>query len=152
MEQQTKGYKVTDNNLQCRGYQFEVGKRFKQSGRLEICNNGFHFCQRANDCFEYYDFNPNNRVFEVIGHGDIITENDKSCVLEIEFARELTWLEVLVLVNTGKDNTGRSNSGNRNSGNSNSGNSNSGNWNSGYSNSGNRNSLRSRIGYSVRRA
>ena len=140
-----KGYKVTDSNMQCRGFQFELGKKFSVKGPLSLCNNGFHFCQTLAACFNYYSFDRTNRVFEVTTGEDAITEGDKSCATMIFFDRELSWDEVLRLANTGIDNTGHSNSGNRNSGNRNSGNrnsgdSNSGNWNSGNRNSGNRNS------------
>jgi hypothetical protein len=136
----TTGYKVTDSEMKCRGYQYALNKRFKEKGKLSICNNGFHFCEKVNHCFNYYDFDRNNRVFEIKAFDEIETYGDKSCCLEIELVRELSWEEVLKLANTGMDNTGHSNSGNWNSGNWNSGNSNSGNSNSGDSNSGNSNS------------
>jgi len=147
MENVIRGYKVADSNGQCRGYQFEVGKRYKHAGDIKICESGFHFCIKASHCFSYYSFTPDNKVFEVIGYGDSQTKGDDSkvCVGEIEIVRELTWQEVLVVSNEGKNNTGHSNSGDRNSGYYNSGNynngdSNSGNYNSGDYNSGGRNS------------
>ena len=56
-------------------------------------------------------------------------DGDKSCTNKIRIDRELTWHEVLDLVNIGKDCTGLCNSGDWNSGNRNSGNRNSGDWN-----------------------
>jgi hypothetical protein len=138
--QVTKGFKVTDKNMQCRGYQFEMGKEFTEKGTLSLCNNGFHFCEKLNSCFNYYSFSSENRVFEIEAIGKVKSEGDKSAALQIRFVRELTWAEVLNMANTGIDNTGHSNSGNWNSGDSNSGDRNSGNWNSGYRNSGNWNS------------
>jgi hypothetical protein len=138
--QVTKGFKVTDKNMQCRGYQFEMGKEFTEKGTLSLCNNGFHFCEKLNSCFNYYSFSSENRVFEIEAIGKVKSEGDKSAALQIRFVRELTWAEVLNMANTGIDNTGHSNSGNWNSGNWNSGDRNSGNWNSGYRNSGNWNS------------
>jgi hypothetical protein len=86
-------------------------------------------------------------VAEVIALGDVDIENDdsKCATNKIQIVRELSWHEVLELVNLGKGCTGLCNSGNRNSGNRNSGlcnsgNRNSGDWNSGDWNSGNRNS------------
>jgi hypothetical protein len=67
-------------------------------------------------------------------------DDSKIATNHIKIIKELSWHEVLDLVNIGKNNTGNSNSGHRNSGDSNSGNRNSGDSNSGYSNSGNRNS------------
>lgn len=134
------GYKVTDKNMQCRKYQYEIGKTFKTEGALELCKNGFHFCKKLVHCFSYYEFSPENRVFEVIAGGDILEDGDKSVCQEITFIRELNWGEVLELCNSGNSNSGYRNSGNRNSGDCNSGSWNSGDWSSGNSNSGNSNS------------
>ena len=137
-----KGFKVFNSDWTCRGFQFEVGKTFTEDVTPVCCDRGFHFCTKAADCFKYYDFNPDNKVAEVEALGDIDTNNDdsKCSTNKIHIIREITWQEVLDLVNLGKACTGLCNSGNRNSGNRNSGNRNSGNWNSGNWNSGNRNS------------
>ena len=137
-----RGYKVFNPDWTCRGFQFEVGKTFTEDVEPKCCDKGFHFCTKATDCFKYYSFDPNNKVAEVEALGDIDTNNgdSKCCTNKIHIIREITWHEVLDLVNLGKACTGRYNSGNRNSGNYNSGNYNSGNRNSGNYNSGNRNS------------
>ena len=137
-----KGFKVFNSNWTCRGFQFEVGKTFTEDVTPVCCDRGFHFCTKAADCFKYYDFNPDNKVAEVEALGDIDTNNDdsKCCTNKIHIIREITWQEVLDLVNLGKACTGLCNSGNRNSGDWNSGDWNSGNRNSGNRNSGNRNS------------
>ena len=137
-----KGFKVFNSDWTCRGFQFEVGKTFTEDVTPVCCDRGFHFCTKAADCFKYYDFNPDNKVAEVEALGDIDTNNDdsKCSTNKIHIIREITWQEVLDLVNLGKACTGLCNSGNRNSGDWNSGDWNSGDWNSGDWNSGNRNS------------
>ena len=142
-----KGFKVFNSDWTCRGFQFEVGKTFTEDVTPVCCDRGFHFCTKAADCFRYYSFDPDNKVAEVEALGDIDTNNDdsKCSTNKIHIIREITWQEVLDLVNLGKActglcNSGNRNSGNRNSGNRNSGNRNSGDWNSGDWNSGNRNS------------
>ena len=135
-----KGYKVFNSDWTCRGFQYEVGKTYEHEGEISPCNSGFHFCKRAVDCFNYYPFNSNNRVAEVEALGEIKTDGNKSVTNKIKIVRELSWHEVLELVNTGRDNTGKKNTGNYNSGNYNSGNWNSGDWNSGNCNSGDCNS------------
>ena len=105
-----------------------------------VCERGFHFCERAVDCFNYYGFDPKNKVAEIEALGDIDSDGSKSCTNKIHIIREIPWQEILDLVNTGNGCTGMGNSGYQNSGNWNSGNLNSGNLNSGYQNSGNRNS------------
>ena len=137
-----KGFKVFNSDWTCRGFQFEVGKTFTEDVTPVCCDRGFHFCTKAADCFKYYDFNPDNKVAEVEALGDIDTNNDdsKCCTNKIHIIREITWQEVLDLVNLGKACTGLCNSGDWNSGDCNSGDCNSGDWNSGDWNSGNRNS------------
>ena len=135
-----KGYKVFKSDWTCRGFQYEVGKTYEMKEAPACCERGFHFCRKLIDCFNYYDFDSENKVAEVEALGKIEKGGNKSCTDKIKIVRELTWYEVLDLVNVGKDNTGNRNSGNWNSGNRNSGNRNSGNWNNGDWNSGNWNS------------
>ena len=136
-----KGYKVFNPDWTCRDFQYEVGKNYEMDELSVCCDRGFHFCVKLVDCFFYYDFNPENKVAEIETYGEVDTDdNSKYCTNKIKIVRELSWEEVLRMVNTGKDNTGFKNSGNRNSGNRNSGDWNSGDWNSGNRNSGNRNS------------
>lgn len=113
-----KGFKVFNSDWTCRGFQFEVGKTFTEDVTPVCCDRGFHFCTKAADCFKYYDFNPDNKVAEVEALGDIDTNNnDSKCSTnKIHIIREITWQEVLDLVNLGKACTGLCNSGNRNSG------------------------------------
>lgn len=140
-----KGYKVFNPDWTCKGFQYEVGKTYKHNGNIEVCERGFHFCQKASACFNYYMFDPANKVAEVNAIGLVKTCGDKSVTDEIVIVREISWQELLTLVNTGDGctglgNSGDGNSGNRNSGNRNSGNENSGNRNSGDCNSGSDNS------------
>ena len=125
-----KGYKVFNSDWTCnpdgKPFQYEVGKVFEENVRLSVCNRGFHFCEKAADCFKYYGFDSSNKVAEVETLGEVITEGDKSCTNKIHIVREITWQELLTIVNTGKDCTGLKNSGNGNSGDWNSGNGNSG--------------------------
>ena len=135
-----KGYKVFNPDWTCMGYQYKVGETFVEDAPLSVCNRGFHFCEKAADCFNYYSFNPENKVAEVLALGEVVTEGKKSCTNKIQIVREIPWAELLEIVNIGKGCSGYCNSGDYNSGNRNSGNRNSGDWNSGDCNSGNRNS------------
>src|SRR5690554_2275390 len=142
-----KGYKVFNQDWTCRGFQYKVGKTYKEKGNINLCEKGFHFCKRAVDCFKYYHFNSSPKVAEVVALGDVIEGEDKCVTNKIKIIREIPWVEVLALVNTGKYCTGYDNSGDRNSGNWNSGNWNSGRWNSGHRNSGDGNSGNWNSGY-----
>jgi len=137
-----KGYKVFNRDWTCRGFQFEVGKTYKENVVPKCCDRGFHYCEIAADCFKYYSFNAANKVAEIEAIGTIDKcEDDSKCSTDfIKIVREVTWGELLTLVNSGNCCTGLRNSGNWNSGDWNSGDWNSGDWNSGNRNSGNRNS------------
>ena len=137
-----EGYKVFEPDWTCRGFQYEVGKTFEEDVTPSCCNRGFHFCKELKDCFNYYPFNPDNKVAKVIALGEIDEESDdsKCCTNKIQIVEEISWEDVLRMVNLGKGNAGLCNSGDWNSGDWNSGDWNSGDWNSGNRNSGNRNS------------
>lgn len=132
-----RGYKVFNPDWTCRGFQYEVGKTFKHEGNIEMCKSGFHFCMKASDCFNYYEFDCKNKVAEVEAIGRIETYGDKCVTDEIKIIREISWHEVLDVVNDGHGCTGRCNAGNYNTGDYNSGEYNSGYYNSGHWNTGN---------------
>ena len=132
-----KGYKVFNKDWTCRNFKYEVGKTYEMdTTEIKLCDRGFHFCEKASDCFQYYSFNPQNKVAEVEALGAILTDGKTFCTNKIHIIREITWQEVLDLVNLGKGCTGLRNSGDRNSGDRNCGDRNSGDWNSGNYNSG----------------
>lgn len=136
------GYKAFDENLMCRGFQFEVGKTYKTKAKkeeLELCTDTvFHFCRELHriEAASNYII-ANSRVCEVIAEGDIVTDGDKYGTNKITILREIPKEELKEYNNW---NSGNCNSGDYNSGNCNSGNYNSGDYNSGDCNSGNCNS------------
>ena len=144
---EVKGYKVFNPDWTCRGFQYEVGKIFEEDVKPRCCDRGFHFCEKAADCFSYYSFNSENKVAEVVALGEVDTDGKKSCTNKIQIVREIPWQELLTIVNTGKDctgfcntgdrNTGDCNTGDRNTGDCNTGDRNTGNWNTGNRNTGN---------------
>lgn len=66
-----EGYKVFEPDWTCRGFQYEVGKTFEEDVTPSCCNRGFHFCKELKDCFNYYPFNPDNKVAKVMALGEI---------------------------------------------------------------------------------
>ena len=71
-----KGFKGYDKNLQCREFQYEVGKEY-ETKKAEICESGFHFCENPLDIFGYYT--PyESRFTEVEGTGEISKRADDS--------------------------------------------------------------------------
>ena len=156
------GYKAFDENLKCRGFQFEVGKTYDTGiakEDLQLCSDTvFHFCRELHRIENVSDYCiSKSRVCEVIAEGDIVTDGDKYGTNKLTILREIPREELNEYNNrnsgncnsgnwnsgdrnSGNRNSGDRNSGNRNSGDVNSGNCNSGDWNSGDRNSGNRNS------------
>ena len=127
VQEAVRGYKVFNPDWTCRHFQYEVGKIFEEDVEPSCCDRGFHFCLKASDCFNYYRFDSNNKVAEVVALGavDYSGDDSKACTNKIQIVREIPWQELLTIVNTGKDCTGICNTGNRNTGNRNTGD-----WNS----------------------
>ena len=145
------GYKVFNSDWTCRDKQYSCPGTFEEDVKLDVCHHGMHFCKKAVDCFNYYSFSSSNRVAEVVAYGEVREKGNKCCTNKLKIVRELSWYEVLDVVNTGENCTGKGNSGNWNTGNyndghRNSGDDNSGNWNSGNYNSGSYNSGDCNIG------
>lgn len=136
-----KGYKVFNPDWTCRDFKYEVGNTYEEDVDPSICDEGFHFCKLPKDCFNYYSFDSNNKVAEVVALGEVAEEGDKCATNKIKIIREISWQEVLTLVNTGKNCTGHSNTGDWNSGHFNSGH-----WNSGHRNSGDWNQASQTVG------
>lgn len=63
-------YKGFDEDFECRGMQYEVGKEFSVTGRIEICENGLHSCKNPLDVLNYYE-KPSHRYAIVEPSGDI---------------------------------------------------------------------------------
>lgn len=121
-----KGFKVFKSDWTCRNKQYTCPGKFEEEGEIEVCGHGMHFCESAADCFNYYNFNSDNKVAEVVAYGTVLKDGDKSCTDKLEIVREIPWDEVLRIVNIGKNCTGRCNTGNCNTGDWNTGD-----WNTG---------------------
>lgn len=144
MKQEQKGimgYKVFDKDWKCRsnGKQYACPGIFESDHGVKLGRHGMHFCRKLTDCFIYYLFDSENRVAEVAALGQIDEDGKEICTDKLQIIRELSWQEVLDLVNTGKNCTGRNNTGNCNTGDMNAGYCNTGDLNIGDQNTGNRN-------------
>lgn len=117
-----RGYKVFNPNWTCRNKQYTCPGVFEEDVIPAVCNRGMHFCRKATDCFNYYDFDPKNHVAEVIALAEYTVEDgDKCATNHLEIVREVQWTELLEIVNMGKGCIGLGNSGDWNSGDYNSG-------------------------------
>ena len=89
MEQKIKAYKAFDKDLSCRGFKYEVGKEYEETGDIKACKKGFHACPYPLDVFGYYA--PAwSRFCEVEQSGQIDdSESDKVCSSKIRIGAEL---------------------------------------------------------------
>ena len=77
MSEIVKGYKATDKNMQCRGFQYTVGETYQHDGDISLCNSGFHFCQNPLDVLDYYDLCDSNFI-TVEAEGECISDDKKT--------------------------------------------------------------------------
>ena len=89
MEQKIKAYKAFDKDLSCRGFKYEVGKEYEETGDIKACEKGFHACPYPLDVFGYYA-PAGSRFCEVEQSGKIDdSESDKVCSSKIRIGAEL---------------------------------------------------------------
>ena len=89
MEQKLKTYKAFDKDLSCRGFKYEVGKEYEETGDIKACEKGFHACPYPLDVFGYYA-PAGSRFCEVEQSGKIDdSESDKVCSSKIRIGAEL---------------------------------------------------------------
>ena len=77
-EKKITAYKGFDENLCCRGFQYEIGKEYEQAGKVECCESGFHACTNPFDVLNYYNADGKNRFCEVEQSGTIKSDNSDS--------------------------------------------------------------------------
>ena len=90
-------YKGFDKNMQCRGFQYEVGKEYEMDGEIKCCNRGFHACKSPLEVWDYYDM-LNSRYAEVEQSGKIEEEEEKStkiCSSRIKIKAELKLADII---------------------------------------------------------
>ena len=89
-------YKGFDKNMQCRGFQYEVGKEYEMDGEIKCCNRGFHACKSPLEVWDYYDI-LNSRYAEVEQSGKIDAEENttKVCSSRIKIKAELKLADII---------------------------------------------------------
>ena len=146
-----KGFNINRNGeLYCRNKKYTLGEIAEQTGKLEICNNGLHFCWNLANVMDFYNFaNSDVVIGKVEILGDVVDNDDKtkSCTNKLKVVRLYkTKKQLMDMSNNGSNNTGYCNTGDWNTGNSNTGDCNTGNSNTGYCNTGDWNSCNSSNG------
>lgn len=91
------GYKGFNKNLQCIGFQFEVGKTYAIERKdLKLCSKGFHFVEKFEDIDSYYSIGDGNRFCEILALGEVITDSSKKKYVTdiIQIVREIPMSEI----------------------------------------------------------
>ena len=89
-------YKAFDKNMQCRDFQYEVGKEYEMDGEIKCCNRGFHACKSPMEVWDHYDM-LNSRYAEVEQSGKIDEEENstKVCSSHIKIKAELKLADII---------------------------------------------------------
>ena len=85
-----KAYKGFDENMQCRGFQYEEGKTY-ETDKAELCETGFHACTAPLNVFAYYPPGKNSKyhVVKIENVTDEKSDDSKVCGTKITVGAEL---------------------------------------------------------------
>ena len=89
-----KVYKGTDKNMQCRGKQYELGKKEVDDGAIRCGDKGYHSCEAPFDVLRYYPNINGNRFFEAEAGGEIDkrkTDDTKLASSELTLKSEINF-------------------------------------------------------------
>jgi hypothetical protein len=139
-----KGFKATDKDGKCKGYQYSLptqnedgtwtpGEWHEHDGELNLCYSGFHWCLYPSGPWSYYS-EPGTRIWNI--EADQTAEQPKTPGADYKLVSKRIRLVSEVVI-SGNENTGNENTGNSNTGYGNTGHWNTGHWNTGHWNTGN---------------
>ena len=90
------GYKGFDKNLQCRGFQYEVGKEY-ETDEVKLCEKGLHFCENPHDVLNYYSAGEGHRFAIVEASGvseEKEDEDSKRVAKRLKVKAEISVFEI----------------------------------------------------------
>ena len=90
-----KFYKGFNEDLTCRGFQYEEGKTYEEN-EASLCRKGFHACEDPLDCFCYYE--PSSSQFREVlldGISDQREDDSKVCAKKITIGARLNFSEMV---------------------------------------------------------
>ena len=89
MGEMIKAFKGFDENLRCRGFQYEIGKEYEEE-TASLCNRGFHACEHPLDVLGYYP--PADSRYcevEIEATDERTNEDTKICGTKIKIGAEI---------------------------------------------------------------
>ncbi len=102
-ERKITSYKGFDQDLKCRGFQYEVGKEYEIEGDIKCCKHGFHACESPLEVLDHYfllDDCKMARFCEVEQSGELDRENNGSTKVassKIKIKAELKFTDLIKL-------------------------------------------------------
>ncbi len=89
-------YKGFNSALQCRDFQYDIGRTYTHSGAVVPCESGFHACEHPLDVFTYYP-PATSRYAEVLQSGSIQKHSSDSKIASatITITAELHLSEII---------------------------------------------------------
>ena len=90
-----RAYKAFDQNMQCRGFQFEVGKTYEHDGPVKACESGFHACENPLDVWSYYPLDSRYAVVELGGDVSRHDGDSKIAAARITISAEIALTQII---------------------------------------------------------
>ena len=90
-----RAYKAFDKNLQCRGFQFEVGQTYEHDGQVKACKSGFHACENPLDVWSYYPLDSRYAVVELGGDVSRHDDDSKIAAARITISAEIALPQII---------------------------------------------------------
>ena len=79
-------------------FQYEVGGLYSEDRPPQARRNGFHFCKKVIDCFNYYEVDSRNRIAELEILGEVSENGDACSTNKMRIVRELHWADIMELI------------------------------------------------------
>ncbi len=90
------GFKATNQDMKCLGYQYELNKLYRHKGKVIPCDQGYHFCKNLINTLFYYENIKGDKRFFIVEYGkNFIEHGDKVVSDEITFLEEIDIMEYI---------------------------------------------------------
>ena len=90
-----RAYKAFDQNMQCRGFQFDVGQTYEHDGPVKACESGFHACENPLDVWRYYALDSRYAVVEMGGDVSRHDGDSKIAAARITISAEIALPQII---------------------------------------------------------